>query len=87
VYDVAAVMLFHGLFLAVMAGVGVWLKLGLYYFVGLDVALVLIAYQYQLIKNRDRDRCFKAFMYNNWVGAAVFGGLALDYLFRVVIFK
>ena len=87
VYDVAAVMLFQGLFLATMAGVGVWLKLGLNYFLGLLVALLLIGYQFKLIKNRDRDRCFKAFRNNNWVGAAVFAGLALDYVFRFPIFK
>ncbi len=87
VFDVAAVLLFHGLFIAVMAGVGVWQKLGLLYFLGLALALTLIAVQYQLIKTRDRDRCFKAFMNNNWVGGAVFAGLALDYYFRIPIIK
>jgi 4-hydroxybenzoate polyprenyltransferase len=87
VFDVAAVMLFQGLFIAVMAGVGVWEKLGAVYFVGLALAVALIAYQFQLIKTRDRDGCFKAFMNNNWVGAAVFGGLALDYYFRFPLFK
>ncbi len=87
VFDVAAVLLFHGLFIAVMAGVGVSQRLGLLYFLGLLLALALIACQYHLIKTRDRDRCFKAFMNNNWVGAAVFCGLALDYYFRVPVFK
>jgi 4-hydroxybenzoate polyprenyltransferase len=87
VFDVPLTMLFHGLFMAVMAGVGVWQKLGLIYFLGLAIALVLIVYQFYLIKNRERENCFKAFMNNNWVGAAIFGGLALDYLFRVPVFK
>jgi 4-hydroxybenzoate polyprenyltransferase len=87
VFDVAAVMLFHGLFIAIMAGVGVWLKLGLIYFAGLALAAALIACQYQLIRKRDRDGCFKAFMNNNWVGAAVYCGLALDYYFRIPVFK
>jgi 4-hydroxybenzoate polyprenyltransferase len=87
VFDVAMTMLFHTLFLAVMAGVGVWQKLGLIYFLGLAIALVLMVYQYYLIKNRERENCFKAFMNNNWAGAAIFGGLALDYLFRVPVFK
>ena len=87
VFDVAATMLFHGLFIAIMAGVGVWQKLGLLYFLGLVLATGLIGCQYQLIKKRDRDGCFKAFMNNNWVGAAVFSGLALDYYFRIVVFK
>jgi 4-hydroxybenzoate polyprenyltransferase len=87
VFDVAMVVLFQGLFIAIMAGVGVWLKLGLIYFLGLAIALALIALQFNLIKTRERERCFKAFMNNNWVGAAIFGGLALDYYFRVPVLK
>ena len=87
VFDVAVAMLCHGIFIALMAGVGVWLKLGLLYFLGLVLALALIACQYQLIKNREGERCFKAFMNNNWVGAAIFAGLALDYYFRIPVLK
>ncbi len=87
VFDVALTMVFHGLFIAVMAGIGLWLKLGLVYFLGLVLAVLLIAGQFQMIKHRDRERCFKAFMNNNWVGAAVFAGLALDYYFLIPVVK
>ena len=87
VFDVAMVMLCHGIFIAIMAGAGVWLKLGLLYFLGLVLALALIACQYWMIRTRERARCFKAFMNNNWVGAAVFAGLALDYRFLIPIIK
>ncbi len=87
VFDVAATMLCHSLFITIMAGVGVWLKLGLLYFLGLLLAAALIGCQYQMIKTRERERCFKAFMNNNWVGAAVFAGLALDYYFRIPVLK
>ena len=87
VFDVALTMLFHGLFIAVMVGIGLWLKLGLVYFLGLVLAVLLIAGQFQMIKHRDRERCFKAFMNNNWVGAAVFAGLALDYYFLIPVVK
>ncbi len=85
VFDVALTMVFHGLFLAVMAGVGLYLKLGLVYFLGLALAAALIACQFQLIRTRQRESCFKAFMSNNWVGAAVFAGLALDYYFLIPV--
>ena len=87
VFDVAVVLLCQALFILIMAGVGASLMLGLWYFAGLALALLSVVRQYQLIKTRERERCFKAFMHNNWMGAAVFGGLALDYLFRVPIFK
>jgi len=87
VFDVAMVVLCHGLFIAIMAGVGIWLKLGLMYFFGLALALAMIAWQISVIRSRDREPCFKAFMNNNWVGAAIFSGLALDYYFRVPVLK
>jgi 4-hydroxybenzoate polyprenyltransferase len=82
-HDVAAVMCCHGIFLAMMTGIGMWLHMGLVYFLGLAAALGLVLYQFTLIRGRDRQLCFKAFLHNNWVGAAVFAGIALDYLVNI----
>lgn len=51
-------------------------QLGAAYGIGLAVAAGLAAYQQWLIRDRDRDRCFRAFLNNTWFGAAVFAGLA-----------
>ena len=79
-YDVAAVMACYGVSLAILAGVGDTLHLGLAYYLGLLVAAGIAAYHYTLIRQRRREDCFKAFLHNNWFGAAVFAGIALDYL-------
>jgi 4-hydroxybenzoate polyprenyltransferase len=86
VFDVAAVMVCHGLFIAIMAGIGLWLKLGVAYYVGLTLACGMILHQYQLIKTREREKCFVAFQSNNWVGMAIFAGLALDLYHRIRLF-
>lgn len=78
-YDVLAVLICYGATLAILAGIGAWLKLGLYYYLGLAVALGIAAYHYTLIRSREREKCFKAFIHNNWFGAAVFGGILLNY--------
>ncbi|NDV14247.1 4-hydroxybenzoate octaprenyltransferase [Crenobacter caeni] len=78
-YDVAAVMLCHALFLALMVAVGLVAELGWPYYLSLTVAAGLIARQYADIRGRDRARCFKAFLDNNRVGLAVFAGVALSY--------
>ncbi len=79
-YDVAAVMLCHVVFLAIMAGIAWSLQLAWPCYTGLLCALALAGYQYTLIRDRDPQSCFLAFQDNNWVGAAVFAGIALAYL-------
>jgi 4-hydroxybenzoate polyprenyltransferase len=54
--------------------------LGLYYNIGLVVAAGLFVYQQYLIRERRSDACLKAFLHNNWVGMAIFTGVALNYL-------
>jgi 4-hydroxybenzoate polyprenyltransferase len=63
-----------------MCGIGWWLGLAWPYYAGLLCALAVVLYQYMLIRGRDPRSCFRAFNDNNWVGAAVFGGIALAYL-------
>lgn len=57
------------------------LKLGLWYGIGLAVAAIFALYQQFLIRDRQPDRCFKAFLNNNYFGMAIFFGIALEYLF------
>ena len=78
-FDVAAVMVSYAVALALLALVGVLEDLGPAYYAGLIVAAAMAAYHWTLIRDRQRDGCFRAFNHNNWLGAAVFGGLLLDY--------
>lgn len=57
---------------------GLRAELGLFWMLGLVVAAGCFAYQQWLIRNRERDPCFKAFLNNHWAGLALFLGLALD---------
>ena len=79
-FDVMAVMLCYGITLALLATAGLMAGLGLPYFVGLIVAEGIALHHYTLIKDRERNKCFEAFLHNNWLGAVIFAGLAVDYL-------
>ncbi|MDE2388386.1 MAG: 4-hydroxybenzoate octaprenyltransferase [Betaproteobacteria bacterium] len=79
-FDVLGVMVCHACFIAIMLAIGQMQQMNLAYYAGLMAASGLMAYQYMLIRNRDRALCFKAFLHNNWVGMAVFAGIALDFL-------
>jgi 4-hydroxybenzoate polyprenyltransferase len=81
-YDVAGVMIAYAAMLALLAWVGVMARLGWAYYAGLAIAAGLMTYHYRLIRERSRAGCFKAFRHNNWVGAAVFAGIAAHYGLR-----
>ena len=81
-FDVAAVMACYGFTLLLLGWVGLTTGGGLFFLAGLAVAAGIMAYHYTLIRERDRPKCFKAFLHNNWVGAAIFAGWVMDYLFR-----
>jgi 4-hydroxybenzoate polyprenyltransferase len=54
---------------------------GWIYYLGIASAAGFFIYQQQLIKDREPQACFKAFLNNHWLGMVVFIGLAFDYFF------
>jgi 4-hydroxybenzoate polyprenyltransferase len=78
-YDVAAVMASYALMLALLATVGIALELRWPFNIGLAAAAAMMLYHYKLIRGRSREGCFRAFRHNNWVGLAVFAGIALSF--------
>lgn len=82
-FEVVAVMLCYATTLALLALAGSWLVMGTAYYLGLAVAAGIALYHYLLIKNRARVNCFQAFLGNNWLGLAVFLGLAAHYVMEI----
>jgi 4-hydroxybenzoate polyprenyltransferase len=83
-YDVAFVATCYALSL------GLWLLLGLIFFglgwvfyAAVALAFLQAAWHLQLIRERSRDGCFKAFRLNHWLGATLFAGVVLDITLRV----
>ena len=81
-WDVPAVMLFYVLYLLSWALLGRALGLGAVFLLGIAAAAAQAAWHYTLIRQRQREGCFKAFRLNHWLGAAVFAGVALDLALR-----
>jgi 4-hydroxybenzoate polyprenyltransferase len=79
-YDVAAVMCCYAATLAIIGGVGYTLQLGWSFYAGLAAAAGIMGVHYTWIRGRERMSCFKAFLHNNWVGAAIFAGIVIDFL-------
>jgi 4-hydroxybenzoate polyprenyltransferase len=81
-FDVAAVMTCYVITLAILAWVGAQAGRGIVFYAGLVVAAGMMLRHWFWIRGRERMPCFRAFMDNNWVGAALFAGLFADYALR-----
>jgi 4-hydroxybenzoate polyprenyltransferase len=79
-FDVAAVMACYAMTLLILAWVGAQAGRGIYFYAGLAVAAGMMLRHWFWIRGRERMPCFRAFMDNNWVGAAIFAGLFADYV-------
>lgn len=79
-YDklIIAILLILTLILLVVAGF--LAQLGGFYYLGLLGAVGCFVYQMRLIKDRERDPCFRAFLNNHYAGLSVFVGIFLHYL-------
>jgi 4-hydroxybenzoate polyprenyltransferase len=77
--DVAAVTGCYAAHLLLLAAIGVALRLSWPFFAGLAAALAIAGYHFVLIRNRRREQCFRAFRHNQWLGLAVFAGVAGHY--------
>lgn len=50
------------------------------FYLSLIIAAGLFSYQQMLIIDNNRDRCFKAFLHNHYVGMVIFLGIFVEYL-------
>jgi len=80
--DVMAVMVCYFAALCIVFAVGWHAGLRGWFVGGMLLALACAVYHYRLICERDRAGCFAAFRHNNWLGATIFAGIALDYALR-----
>ncbi|HEY3076737.1 MAG TPA: 4-hydroxybenzoate octaprenyltransferase [Burkholderiales bacterium] len=81
-WDVVGVMTSYALMVALLALVGALRGLPWPYYAGLGLAGAMMLYHWTLIRDRSREGCFKAFRHNNWVGAALFAGIAASLSLR-----
>jgi len=81
-FDVFAVMACYAAMMGILLAVGSRLHSGFAYHGGLAVAAAMMVMHYFWIRERGREGCFRAFNHNNWVGGAIFAGIALDYALK-----
>lgn len=58
------------------------LSLSIWFYAGLLITILFFIYQQYLIKDREQQKCFQAFLNNQWVGLVIFLGLVISYYLR-----
>lgn len=81
-HEVTAIMFSYAISFALILYCGWQFGLRNCFLAGMLIACACAVYHYQLIKGRERMSCFAAFRHNNWLGAAIFAGIALDYALK-----
>ncbi|MCZ2497078.1 4-hydroxybenzoate octaprenyltransferase [Xylophilus sp. Kf1] len=81
-FDVAAVMAFYAAAIGLQAFALRDAGLGWPLWLALAAAAGQALWHWQLIRDRGRDGCFKAFRLNHWLGATVFAGVLLGSLLQ-----
>ncbi len=84
-YDKLIIALLQMLTLALLIWVGLLSHLGTFYFIGILIAAILLAYQHYMIVDRNPKRCLQAFLHNHWVGMVIFFGIFTDYFLSSVV--
>jgi len=72
--DVALVAACYAIYLAAMAALAWSAGLGPGFAAGWVVAVGCAVFHIKLIRQRQRDACFRAFLHNQWLGLAIFAG-------------
>ncbi|WP_392552254.1 4-hydroxybenzoate octaprenyltransferase [Orbus wheelerorum] len=74
-YDKLVIGILQCFTLFLLVFIAIYNHLPLLFYIGLVFVAALFTYQQILIANRQRERCFKAFRNNNYVGLTLFIGL------------
>lgn len=79
-FELRFIALMAAAMLGCLALAGIFADLGVWYYLGLISAALLMLQELYMARHLEREKCFAAFHHNNWVGAAIWGGLILEFL-------
>ena len=80
-YDVLIIALCYVAYLSIWTMAGELYPYSVIYLIALFVAIIQVVWHVWLIRNREREACFKAFRLNHWLGFTVFVGIAMSLAF------
>lgn len=79
-YDLLALRILMAGMVMLLLLIGWQLELSWPWYTGIAAVAALFSWQQWIVRRREREPCFRAFMGNNWVGFVIFLGLAGHFL-------
>ena len=77
--DRVIILSLQGLALGCLLLAGEQFELCGWFYLGLLAAATCFVWEFWYTRDRDPQRCFKAFLHNHWAGLAIFIGIVLNY--------
>ena len=77
-YDKLIIGILQISLLLVLINISEIFNLTIFYDISLILSAFLMIYHQYLIKNREKNACFRAFLHNNFIGIVIFAGIALS---------
>ena len=81
-FDVAGVLFSYLIYLSIWALAFMDIAQEAIYLIAIGAGLLQALWHVWLIRQRERDACFRAFRLNHWLGFTLFAGVALGYVGR-----
>ncbi len=79
-YDTFIIALLQTFFTLGMLSIAWQLQAGVFFYLGILASIGFSIYQQFLIRQREKNACFQAFLNNHWLGMVIFIGIFLDSL-------
>jgi 4-hydroxybenzoate polyprenyltransferase len=79
-FDLLALKILMFLMILMLLVTGHFMQLSWPWYAAVAISVALFAWQQWMVRRREREACFRAFLHNNWVGLSIFVGLAAHFI-------
>jgi 4-hydroxybenzoate polyprenyltransferase len=77
-YDRAVISILQVALLLILIKVSIMFNLGYFFYLSLILSAFIMIYHQILIKKREKEKCFKAFLHNHYIGVVIFAGISIS---------
>jgi 4-hydroxybenzoate polyprenyltransferase len=77
-YDRAVISILQIALLLILIKVSIMFNLGYFFYLSLILSAFIMIYHQILIKKREKEKCFKAFLHNHYIGVVIFAGISIS---------